>query len=268
MTRSQAEIVRGAMDAIKRGDARAMDGLAHVDYEFQNMSALPNAGVSRGLEAAMSFSREFDDTWETFVIEEQQVRDRVILGRVRAMGKATRGARDTGRLCAHAARGQAGAHAGVLRSRGCDRGRRSRRRGLGNTEAMSQANLELVRKSMARFQATHEFVEDGVAPDFVWDMSKFRNWPERQIYEGPEGARSFLEDWIDAWEDWEIETEALHDADDKVVAVMRQHGRSKASGLPVDMSFAQVWTVGDGRLTRMEMYADPAEAIAAVGLSR
>jgi ketosteroid isomerase-like protein len=43
-------------------------------------------------------------------------------------------------------------------------------------------------------------------------------------------------------------------------------GRSKTTGLPVDMSFAQVFTVRDGKQTRMEMYADPAEALKAVGL--
>jgi ketosteroid isomerase-like protein len=41
----------------------------------------------------MSFSREFDDTWEKFAIEEQEVRDHddtvVILGRVKAKGKAS-----------------------------------------------------------------------------------------------------------------------------------------------------------------------------------
>jgi len=60
---------------------------------------------------------------------------------------------------------------------------------------------------------------------------------------------------------------ALHDAGDKVVAIMRQHGRSKSSGLPVDMTFGQVFTLREGKLTRMEMYADPADALEAVGLS-
>ena len=61
--------------------------------------------------------------------------------------------------------------------------------------------------------------------------------------------------------------EALHDAGDMVVAIVRQRGRSKTSGLPVDMAFGQVWTIRDGKSARMEMYADPAEALAAVGLS-
>jgi ketosteroid isomerase-like protein len=61
---------------------------------------------------------------------------------------------------------------------------------------------------------------------------------------------------------------ALHDAGgDQVVGVLRQRGRSKSTGLPVDMLYAQVFTVRDRKLARMEMYADPEEALKAVGLA-
>ena len=60
--------------------------------------------------------------------------------------------------------------------------------------------------------------------------------------------------------------EAYDAGEDKVVAVVRQRGRSKTSGLPVDMLFAQVFTIQDGKETRMEMYSDPDEALKAVGL--
>jgi ketosteroid isomerase-like protein len=133
---------------------------------------------------------------------------------------------------------------------------------------MSQANVDVVREGLEEFLATGEFAEQFVTRDFVWDMSKFGGWPEQQIYEGSEGARSFLRDWLDAWEDWELEVDALHDAGEQVVAAMRQRGRSKTTGLPVDMRFAMVWSVRDGMQTRMEMYADLAEAFEAVGLQQ
>ena len=71
---------------------------------------------------------------------------------------------------------------------------------------------------------------------------------------------------IDPLRHWALEVQAYHEAGDQVVAVMHQHGRSKASGLEVDMQFAMVWTMRDGETTRMQMYADPAEAFEAVGL--
>ena len=131
---------------------------------------------------------------------------------------------------------------------------------------MSQENVEIVRRRYEHLAATGDPFTETTAPDFVWDMSKFRGWPEQQAYEGVEEARGFLRNWLETWDDWELEVEALHDAGDKVVAIMRQRGRSKASGLPVDMAFGQVWTIRDGKLARMEMYADPGEALEAAGL--
>ena len=37
--------------------------------------------------------------------------------------------------------------------------------------------------------------------------------------------------------------------------------------MSVEMSFAEVWTLRDGKQARMEMYSDPQEALKAVGLS-
>jgi ketosteroid isomerase-like protein len=130
---------------------------------------------------------------------------------------------------------------------------------------MSQEDVDNLRRAYGHFIATGEF-SGRFAPDFVWDMSTFRNWPERQTYEGIEGARQFMADWLEAWEDWRLELEQLLDAGDHVVAFVRQRGRSKATGLSVDMHFAQVWTFRDGAQVRMRMYSDRAEALEAAGL--
>ena len=131
---------------------------------------------------------------------------------------------------------------------------------------MSDQNVEVIRRGYEHFVATGQLLEETIDPGFVWDMSTFRNWSERQTYEGLEGAKEFLMDWADAWEDWQVEVEELHDAGDKVVTVARQSGRAKATGLPVDMHLAQVWSLRDGKQVRMEMYADPGGAMRAVGL--
>jgi ketosteroid isomerase-like protein len=133
---------------------------------------------------------------------------------------------------------------------------------------MSAENVETVRRGYRHVIETGELLEEIIHPDFVWDMSTFGNWPERQTYDGVEGARTFLADWTSAWEDWRLEVREILDAgDEDVVVIGHQSGRSKATGLPVDMDFAQVWTLSDGREIRMRMYADPAEALRVVGLS-
>jgi ketosteroid isomerase-like protein len=132
---------------------------------------------------------------------------------------------------------------------------------------MSQENVEIVRRGWEHFMQTGELLPEIVAPGFVWDMSTFRELMGLQPrYEGIEGVRHFLREWTEPFDDWEIEVESLHDAGDRVVAVCRQHARSKTSGLPVDMQLAMVFTVEDGLETRMQMYADRDEAFKAVGL--
>jgi ketosteroid isomerase-like protein len=130
---------------------------------------------------------------------------------------------------------------------------------------MSAENVEIVRRGYEHFRQTGDVSEDIVDPGFVWDMSTFRNWPERQTYEGIDGTRQFLADWTDAWDDWRLEVLELIDAGDQVVAILHQSGISKATGLAVEMDFAQVWTLEGGKETYMRMYADPDEALRAVG---
>lgn len=127
---------------------------------------------------------------------------------------------------------------------------------------MSQENVEIIRRGYERWKATGEV---RAHPDFVWDVSKL-GWPEQQIYSGAEGANQFNAEWAEAWDDWELEAENYFDAGERVVVIVNQRGRSKATGIPVDMRFAQVWTLRDGQGIRMQMYASPEEAIRAVGL--
>jgi ketosteroid isomerase-like protein len=131
---------------------------------------------------------------------------------------------------------------------------------------MSQESVDVVLRGLEYFRTTGEPLKEIIAPDFVWDMSTFRGWPEQPVYEGLEGMRAFLRDWTTAFDDWRLELESVHDADDKVVVVLHQRGRAKMTGMPLDMRFAQVFTIRDGRQARMQMYSDAAEALEAVGL--
>jgi ketosteroid isomerase-like protein len=131
---------------------------------------------------------------------------------------------------------------------------------------VSEKNMEILRGGFEWLPVSGTFPVHLVTPDVVWDTSTFRGGLEQQVYEGVPGVEEFFAEWGSAWDDWQIEIEALYDASDKVVAVVRQRGRSKLNGILVEMSFAQVWTFRDGLATRMEMYADPDEALKAAGL--
>ena len=129
---------------------------------------------------------------------------------------------------------------------------------------MSQENVDVIRRGYEYFRASGKI---RAHPDLVWDVSKL-GWPGQQIYSGPEGANQFNAEWADAWDDWELEVEDFLDAGGSVVVVIvNQRGRSKATGIPVDMRFAQLWWLRDGLAFRMQMYASVDEALEAAGLS-
>ena len=127
---------------------------------------------------------------------------------------------------------------------------------------MSRENVEIMRRGYRHFMATGEVRADA---DLVWDVTRL-GWPDQQIYSGAEGAMQFNAEWADAWDDWELEPEDYLDAGERVVVIITQRGRSKATGIPVDMRFAQVWTLRDGQAIRMQMYASVDEALEAVEL--
>ena len=127
---------------------------------------------------------------------------------------------------------------------------------------MSEQNVEIIRSGYGHYLATGEI---RARADLVWDVSRL-GWPDQQIYPGVEGAMRFMAEWADAWDGWELEVEDYVDAGDRVVVIINQRGRSKGTGVPVEMRFAQMWTLRDGRATRMQMYASVDEAREAVGL--
>ena len=57
------------------------------------------------------------------------------------------------------------------------------------------------------------------------------------------------------------------DADDRVVGLIRDAGRGKASGIASERLFALVYALRSGRIVRMTGYMEDAEALEAAGLS-
>jgi ketosteroid isomerase-like protein len=133
---------------------------------------------------------------------------------------------------------------------------------------VSQQNVDTLLSGYEWFRVNGRFPAHHATPDFVWDISHVEGYgfAVRQVYEGAEGADDFFAEWGSAWDDWEVEIETLHDLGDKVLAIVKQRGRSKLSGVPVEWVMAMLWTFRDGRLTRMDMYSDVGEALKAVGM--
>ena len=77
------------------------------------------------------------------------------------------------------------------------------------------------------------------------------------VYTGLSEIRRFFEDWIGAFEDFEMEPEELLDLGHGVgFGVARQSGQPLGSTGHVELRYAQVVVARDGVVVRLTTYAD------------
>ena len=136
---------------------------------------------------------------------------------------------------------------------------------------MSEENVELVRRSFVAFDrgGVEAVISGGIwSREVLWDASP-TGIPGLGVYRGYDEVRSFFEnDWFQAFPfgDWELEIDQLIDNGDQVIVMARQRGRGRTSGAAAELEFAQICTVRDGEIIRVESYLDRIKALEAAGL--
>ena len=100
--------------------------------------------------------------------------------------------------------------------------------------------------------------------DFEWLVPGF---PGTEATRGPDATLDFFRDWIDQWEDLRVDPEPEQAGPDRVFAVVDMRGRGRASGVPVELRFAQIWSFRDEVPVRMDFHADAEEGRRAAGLA-
>jgi ketosteroid isomerase-like protein len=97
----------------------------------------------------------------------------------------------------------------------------------------------------------------GLGDDFEWVVP---NHPEGGMRRGAEGVIEFFREWVEPWEELHLDWQLEEVAPDRVLATIHMRGVGRESGVPAEMTFAQLWTYREGRFVRMVMYYDPEEA--------
>jgi ketosteroid isomerase-like protein len=85
-------------------------------------------------------------------------------------------------------------------------------------------------------------------------------------YRGFDGTRRFWGEFVSAWEEYRVEPLEFHDAGDRVAVVVRIVGRTHE--LEIDQTRSSLLTIRDGRVVRVQAFADPDGAREAAGLRR
>jgi ketosteroid isomerase-like protein len=131
---------------------------------------------------------------------------------------------------------------------------------------MAQENIELVASAL---DAWNRGEVDGfashVAEDVVWVEVAGRPEGDDSERRGRERLRQGLESLFDAWETYRLDVERIDDVGDRILAVVREVARGRASGVEVDSRWGYLITVGDGEIVRIEAYRDAAQAVEKAG---
>jgi ketosteroid isomerase-like protein len=90
--------------------------------------------------------------------------------------------------------------------------------------------------------------------------------PGASSYVGHAGLAAAYEHWTSQFDDFRMELTEVIDAGSDVVAVTRHRGTGRASGAAVEAVIAYVFTVDDGMLVRLCIFATKAHALEAAGL--
>jgi ketosteroid isomerase-like protein len=130
---------------------------------------------------------------------------------------------------------------------------------------MSQENLALAQRGYRHFNEVGEFDSEFASPECEFDFSNAM--PDVPPFKGLDRANAVLRDWTAAFDDFRVEADRFLDAGgDRLVVFVRNKGRLKESGGPIENRFIHVWTIRNGKGIRMEGYLDEEMALEAAGL--
>jgi ketosteroid isomerase-like protein len=131
---------------------------------------------------------------------------------------------------------------------------------------VSQENVELVARLLDAFNRRDvEAFSADTTPDFEW-FPAFRDALERGDYLDREGARKYVGELDETWDDLVVIPEEYRDLGDRVLVIGWFEARGKGSGAAVR---APMWTVYDlegGKVARVRPYFERDEALKAAGL--
>src|SRR4051794_13806224 len=131
---------------------------------------------------------------------------------------------------------------------------------------MSQANVEIVQRGIAAFNqrdVSKAFSAWGSDAEIDWSRSK---GPLRGVYSGRAALERFWGEFWSIFESVELETHGFLEGGAHVVVPNTAHLRGR-DGIEVVARSTFVYTVEGGRISRLAMFQDRAEALEAAGLS-
>jgi uncharacterized protein len=134
---------------------------------------------------------------------------------------------------------------------------------------MSERNVAIARSAIEAFnRGDVDAVLALAAPDV--EVYAPPDSPNPGRYVGYEGYLRWSEQWLEAWETFTLDVLDIEAVGDRhVVAVVRQNGRGRLSGLALTMEAAHLYEMDEnGKIVRFELHDERKRALENVTPSR
>ena len=128
---------------------------------------------------------------------------------------------------------------------------------------MASDNLEIVQRG---FEAFNEKGVEGIIP-MIHPEFEATTPPnlasEPDTYRGPDGMRRWFDSFDEVMDQIRWDAHGFQQVGDRVVVEFTLRARGKSTGLDFGQEAVMVWTLRDGKATRVELFETLDEALAA-----
>ena|SRR5437870_4754744 len=88
------------------------------------------------------------------------------------------------------------------------------------------------------------------------------------VYRGREGVAAWYAETFEPWVEMTVEPKRFLDAGERTVVVVGLHARVSGGEVDLEGEIAQVITIRDGRIVKLDGYDEPEAALNAVGVEQ
>jgi ketosteroid isomerase-like protein len=131
---------------------------------------------------------------------------------------------------------------------------------------VSDADMDVIRRQYEAVNARDWALAMSLyAEDVVLVVPRAEGVHNPGTYEGREAVGGWFGDWFRMFDrDYRFEIEELEEHGDLIFLATTHSGRGRVSGVEVTGANGYLYTVEDGEITRVEFFATPADALAAL----
>jgi ketosteroid isomerase-like protein len=130
---------------------------------------------------------------------------------------------------------------------------------------MSQENVEIVRSAFEAFNRRDwDAAGRDLAPDVEFTTPP--RGPNAGTYRGRDELRGFWQELFTAFDAWTSESEEFIESGDQVVVIVKTRMRPRGSSAEIENRNGSLWTIRNGMVVSMRIFATPEDALEAAGL--